>query len=83
MRRPAATPTIAEGFHREEAAGRAASSLFAIIYYWFLGASGLANRITETTLLWEDPKTPIAYGKISGQSKFRGIRGGQPRSTRS
>jgi hypothetical protein len=54
MRRPDATPTIAEGFHREEAAGRVASSLFAIIYYCFLGGSGLANRITETALLWED-----------------------------
>jgi hypothetical protein len=28
-------------------------------------------------------ETPIAYGKISGQSKFPGIRGGQARSSRS
>ena len=63
MRRPDATPTIAEGFHREEAVGRGASSLFAIIYYCFLyycflGGSGLANRVTETALLWEDHQNP-------------------------
>ena len=58
MRRPDATPTIAEGINREEAAGRVASSLFAIIYYSFLGGSGLANRITETALLWEDHQNP-------------------------
>jgi len=34
--------------------GRVAFSLFAIICYCFLGGSGLADRITETALLWED-----------------------------
>jgi hypothetical protein len=58
MRRPDATPTIAKKFHLREAAGRVVSSLFAIIYYCFLGGSGLANRITETALLWEDHQNP-------------------------
>ena len=63
MRRPGATLTIAKGFHREEAAGRVASSLFAIIYYCFLGGSGLANRITETALLREDHQDPDGLPK--------------------
>ena len=83
MRRPAATPTIAEGFHRAEAAGRAASSLFAIIYYPSLVAVALQTGLLRQRCYGKTTETPIAYGKISGQSKFRGIRGGQPRSTRS
>jgi hypothetical protein len=74
MRRPDATPTIAEKFHLGEAAGRVASSLFAIIYYCILGAVALQTGLPRQRCYGKTTKTP--YDKISGQSKFPGIRGG-------
>ena len=63
-------PTIAEGFHRKEAA-RGCLLAFAIIYYCFLGGSGLANRITESAAHGKTTRTLIADGKISGKRNFR------------
>jgi hypothetical protein len=83
MRRPDATPTIAEWFHRKEAAGRVASLLFAMMYHASLVAVALQTGLQRQRCYGETTKTPIADGKISGQSEFPGIRGGQAWSSRS
>src|SRR5215469_14615355 len=67
MRRPDATPTIAEGFHREEAAGRAAPSLFVLLPWWQWPCK---PDYRDSAVMGRPPKPPIAYGKIIGQSKF-------------
>ena len=56
---------------------------FAVIDYAFPVGGGVASRITVTALSPECLRNPIAIGKFSGQSKFRGINGGLPRSSRS
>src|SRR5260370_14852992 len=70
MRRTASTPTTSEGCHSLEAAGRVASSLFAIIYYASLVAVALQTGLQRRRCYGKTTETPIAYGKISGQSKF-------------
>src|SRR5260370_6356773 len=70
MRRPAATPTIAEGFHREEAAGRAASSLFAIIYDDSLVGVALQTGLQRQRCYGKTAEAPIAYGKLAGKADF-------------
>jgi hypothetical protein len=56
---------------------------FAVIDYAFLVGGGVASRITVTALSAECLRNSIALGKFSGQSKFRGINGGLPWSSRS
>src|ERR1700746_1286786 len=82
MRRPDATPTIAEGFHHEEAAGSPPRFLQSFVIA-SLVAVALQTGLQRQRCYGKTTKTSIAYGKISGQSKFPGIPGGRARSSRS
>src|SRR6201987_1701933 len=71
MRRPDATPTIAERFHHEEAAGSPSRFLQSFVIA-SLVAVALQTGLQRQRCYGKTTKTPIAYGKIIGQSNFPG-----------
>jgi hypothetical protein len=69
-------------FVARAACGVDAIYVFGIIYYCFLGGSALQPDYRDSAVMGR-PQNPDRLGKISGQNKFPGIRGGQTRSSRS